>query len=279
VCEIAKLREKMMFTLKSVLCGETTFKTVDVGSGPVVLLVHGFPLDHSMWTAQIEHLQENYRVIAPDLRGFGESNGAQPITKMKQFATDLDALLTELSIGEPVVFCGLSMGGYIAFEFAHHFPDRLRGLILCDTKATADSTEAQLNRKAVAEKVLRSGTSLLSAVMPEKLFARETMSRAERCVQDTVKVISSTTPQAVAAASLGMAKRRDVTAELSKIAVPTLVIVGEEDGITTPKEMQSVADAIPGATIQVIANAGHMSPLEQPSLVNEHLSKFLEAIQ
>jgi pimeloyl-ACP methyl ester carboxylesterase len=245
----------------------------DRGIGTPLLLVHGFPLDHSMWRHQIEDLSRNYRVIAPDMRGFGKSGATPGTVTMREFATDLSALLLAMRISEPVVLCGLSMGGYIAFQFAEHYRDQLRALILCDTKAAADSEEARQTRYKMADLVTRSGTGILAESMPAKLFAAGHLG-SELDLQ-TRDVIRRANPLGVAAAQLGMAARPDVTARLSAIDVPTLVIVGDEDVITPPAEMNSMAEKIPGARFVSIPGAGHMAPLENPGLVNAAMREFL----
>ena len=111
--------------------------TVDQGRGPPVLLIHGFPLDHSMWDGQIETISSRYRVLAPDLRGFGQSGVTDASVSMEQHADDLAALMDALGIADPIVLCGLSMGGYIAFEFWRKYSPRLRALVLCDTRSCA----------------------------------------------------------------------------------------------------------------------------------------------
>jgi len=249
--------------------------TLDRGSGPPVLLVHGFPLDHTMWDAQVEALSEQYRVIVPDLRGFGRSEVTEGKVTMEQFADDLAGLLDRLGVAGPVVFCGLSMGGYIAWEFWRKYTDRLRGLVLCDTRAMADAPQAAAARLDTAQQVLREGTATLVDGMIPKLFAQTTRNTNPRLVESVRRVMLSANPKAVAAAARGMAQRRDFTPNLPAIACPALVLVGELDVISTPEEMRSIADAIPGSRFVEIAAAGHMSPLEGADEVSAALLEFL----
>jgi pimeloyl-ACP methyl ester carboxylesterase len=229
-----------------------------------------------MWSPQIEAFRENYRIVAPDLRGFGGSSFTKGSISMRQFADDLLAVLDYLGLTEPVTICGLSMGGYIAWPFVENSPDRLNGLILCDTKASADSEEAANNRNKLAESVLKNGSGVVAQAMPEKLFAKTTLKDKSDIVEQCKQMMLAAHPEGIAAALRGMAERPDMSPLLPKIKVPTLVIVGEEDQITTADEMSRMASAIPGATFLKVPGAGHMAPLEQPDPVNEAIKRFLQ---
>jgi 3-oxoadipate enol-lactonase len=246
------------------------------GEGPAIVLVHGFPLDHTMWRGQIDHLAKSRRVIAPDLRGFGGSGAVDPAgVSMETFADDLAALLDALNISEPVCLCGLSMGGYIALAFVRKYRDRLSSLILCDTKATADDAAAKKVREQTALKVLENGPDMLAEAMAEKLFAESTRQQQPEVVKEIQDVIRATRRESVAAASRGMAARPDSTDLLPSIDLPTLVLVGEHDAITTSDEMRAMSTALPRATFVEIADAGHMAPLERPDAVNAAIDHFL----
>lgn len=254
---------------------EREFNIHLAGSGQPVLFVHGFPLDHTMWTAQIDHFSQRFQVIAPDLRGFGQSPGTDDLVSMKEFADDLSAILDELEIDTPVHFCGLSMGGYIAWQFRQLHPQRLKSLILCDTKATADTEEAKEVRRATAKRVLSDGSGFLAEGMPTKLFSPNTFEQNPQLIEQAQEVIRKTSAQAIAAASLGMAERPDMVDQLSKIETPALVIVGEDDSISTSQEMREISQQMQNAQFVEIPNAGHMAPLEQPALVNQAIEQFL----
>ncbi len=256
---------------------DLTFHYLDEGSGPVLLLVHGFPLDHTMWRRQIEHFGGSRRVIAPDLRGFGGSGVTEGTVTMQRFADDLAAILDSLRI-EAVDFCGLSMGGYIAWQFVQRHRAKVRSLILCDTKASADTAEGRETRIGLAEKVVQRGPGFIAQTMPDKLFSQHTRDRQPEIVAEIQDVIRRTDPQGVAAASRGMAERPDVTPLLPSIDMPTLVIVGDEDAITTRDEMFQMSQAIPSAEFVSVAEAGHMAPLEQPAAVNAAIEAFLSRI-
>jgi pimeloyl-ACP methyl ester carboxylesterase len=261
---------------------DTQFAYVDQGGGTALLLVHGFPLDHTMWAAQIDALSTSCRVIAPDLRGFGRTplGDTDPQTgiSMQQFARDLAALLDVLAIREPIVLCGFSMGGYIAMQFVRMYPERLRALILCDTRTGTDTAESRAGRLKMAEHVAEWGTARIAEMMGPNLFAPETFTRKPELVAAARRVVTATAPEAIAAAQRGIASRDDTTELLPQIKVPSLVIVGEADAISTRDEMQSIASAIPNCRFETIPEAGHMAPVENPSAVNKALKKFLDEL-
>lgn len=248
---------------------------VDLGTGTAIVLVHGFPLDHTMWNAQIEGLSAAYRVIAPDLRGFGRSGVTDGVVTMEQFADDVAALLDALRVEEPIVLCGLSMGGYVAFQFWRRYAERLRGLILCDTRAANDTPEVAAGRLEMAQRVLREGPTPLTGAMMPKLFAEKTVHENPAVVRSLRDVMMGTDRRGIAAAARGMAERPSVVAVLSEIACPTLVVVGRLDAISTAEEMREIARAIPGAGFVEIAGSGHMSPMEKPTEVNAAILEFV----
>ncbi|MBI1314692.1 alpha/beta fold hydrolase [bacterium] len=259
--------------------GDISLNCFDAGGGPPILFVHGFPLDHSMWRQQLDVFAASYRVMAPDLRGFGQSGATGGTVLMEQFADDLAAMLDALSVTEPVVFCGLSMGGYVGWQFFKRHRSRVRALIQCDTRAIADTPEGVANREKLARLVLENGTEPVAAAMLPNLFAAATTPIRQAVIEETRQAMLRTNPEGIAAASLGMAARPDVAAELATIDVPTLLIVGEHDRISTVDEMRSIATRIPGSVLSVIPDAGHMSPLENPDAVNKAIAEFMATIR
>jgi pimeloyl-ACP methyl ester carboxylesterase len=264
--------------MKRVNVNGVELATVDEGRGVPVLLVHGFPLDHAMWQGQIDALKRDFRVIAPDLRGFGASSVTEGTVTMEQFADDLSGLLDQLKVAEPVVYCGLSMGGYIAFEFWRKYRQRVRGLVLCDTKAEADTAEAAQARLTMADKVLKEGPAVAADAMLPKLLAKVTAETRPGIAEGLRQTILNTSPQGIAAAQRGMAERRDSKKLLATIDVPTLVIVGKEDQITTVEQMRTIAAATRVSAPVEVPDAGHMSPLENPAAVNAELMAFLRLV-
>lgn len=251
---------------------------VDRGQGPPIVLVHGFPLDHTMWNDQIEALASRHRVLAVDLRGFGRSGVTVGTVTMRQFADDLAALLDGLSITDQIVFCGLSMGGYVAWQFWQNYTQRVRALILCDTRAIADTPEVARGRLQMADRVTTEGPGPLVDAMMPKLFGRPTVENHPEVVDSLRRVMLSADPRGVAAAARGMAERPDATEMLGRIDCPSLVVVGQYDAISTVDEMRTVAEAIPGSQLSVIAGSGHMSPMEKPAEVNASILDFLDTV-
>jgi len=258
---------------------------VDRGAGPSVLLIHGFPLDHTMWQAQIEALSAHTRVIAPDLRGFGQSplgavDPARGIS-MDGYADDLAELLDAIvpAVNEPVVLVGFSMGGYVAWQFVRKYPQRVRALVQCDTRAAADSEEGRASRLKMAEKVAEWGSARIAEMMGPKLIAPQSFETKPNVVAEVRAVVERTSPAGIAAAQLGMAARPDMTDFLPQIQMPTLVIVGSEDAISPPAEMRSIAAGIPNAKFVVIPDAGHMTTMENPDPVNQALLAFITSLK
>ena len=251
---------------------ETVFD--DAGGGPPVLLLHGFPFNRTMWRDQFEALQGGHRMIAPDLRGLGETVAGDAIATMEQMAHDVAALLDALELKSAVV-CGLSMGGYVALEFCHFFSDRVTALVLAGTRAPADNAEEKQNRERQASRLLAEGMKGIADETLPKLLARETLTGKAEVVNRVRQMIDSTDPRGAAAAQRGMAARRDYSAGLPRINVPTLIVVGREDTIRPLSDAQFLHDKIRNSRLEVIENASHVSNMEQPEVFNTALSQFL----
>jgi pimeloyl-ACP methyl ester carboxylesterase len=265
--------------MKTVQVHGVSLATVDRGSGRPVLLVHAFPLDHSMWSAQIPAIAAQYRVIAPDLRGFGRSEVTPGTVTMEQFADDLAGLLDALGVAEPVVYCGLSMGGYIGWQFYRKYASRLRGMILCDTRAIADTPEVRAARKEMIDRVLAEGPEPVAQAMIPKLLSSSTIASRPETVAAVHRMILANDRQGIAAAIRGMGERPDCTPLLAQIRCPCLVIVGKLDAISTLEEMRSIAAKIPGAKLVTIAGAGHLTPVEQPAQTTAAMEAFLGGLE
>ncbi len=268
--------------MKRIVVYGTDMLLRDEGQGACLLFAHGFPLDGTMWRHQLDAFASRYRVVVPDLRGFGGTGLGTTFTaaaalSMERFADDLAGLLDQLAINK-VVFVGLSMGGCVAWQFARRYPDRVRALVLCDTRASADTAEAAANRLKLAARVLVSGSQEVAESMVSKLFAERTARESPLVVDAARQIMRGTRPDSIAAALRGLAHRPDMSGFLPDIAVPCVVIGGSEDAITPPEEMRSVAAALPRAEFIKIAGAGHMSPLESPVAFNEALARFLECL-
>ncbi len=250
---------------------EATLAFEERGSGPAVVLLHAFPLSSRMWARQIDALADRYRGIAPDRPGFGRSP-PRPAASMASFAGDVLALLDALGVLRAAAV-GLSMGGYVAFELLDRAPHRLAALALCDTRASPDSDEAKRGRETSAHNVESAGAGVLVEGMLPKLLAQG----ASREVRDEVEaLIRGASSEGTAAALRAMAGRRDFTDRLPTLRCPTLVLVGEQDVLTTPADAEQMAARIPGAELTRIPSAGHLSNLEQPEAFNAALAEFLD---
>jgi 3-oxoadipate enol-lactonase len=249
----------------------------DAGRGPVVVLLHGFPFDRSMWRAQSERLAGSFRVVAPDLRGHGGTSTTGEPSTMEEMAEDLAALLDELNVPRAVV-CGLSMGGYVALAFYRAHPERVRALVLADTRPQADAEEARRTREETARRALGEGMEPIADAMLPKLLSPRTRERAPEVVERLRAMMTGVSPRGAAAALRGMALRRDQTDTLSKIDVSTLVVVGSDDVITPPSDAEAMHQRVGSSRLVVIEGAGHVSNLERPDEFNRALEEFLEGL-
>jgi YbgC/YbaW family acyl-CoA thioester hydrolase len=247
------------------------------GEGPAILFIHGYPLDRSIWRAQIDAL-EGFRRIAPDLRGMGQSDAPDLGYSMSIYAADLAALLDVLGVDE-VVLCGLSMGGYIALEFLRQRRSRVRGLVLMDTRAEADTPEIRRSRDAAAATAKERGAAAIADAMLPKVLAAATLGRRPDMAERLRSLMAGTPVPGIVGALAAMRDREGSEALLETLApIPTLVVVGEADGVTPPAQARAMAAAIPGAKLAIIPGAGHLPPLEQPDATTERLREFLRSL-
>jgi 3-oxoadipate enol-lactonase len=245
------------------------------GSNPVALLVHGFALDHRMWDPQMSSLLGSFRVVVPDLRGFGESEPGPPgPLTMSQHADDLAALLDHLQIIGPVLYIGLSMGGYTAFEFWRRYPQRVRAMVLADTKASHDDAVRREYREVMARRAEELGTSAPALEMMWPQLCSPTRDLDSAVPQRLRAMMEEQSARAIADGQRGMASRQDSVPLLSSMDVPVLVIVGEDDLLTPPDESRSMARQLPNARLHVIAGAGHMSNMEALDEFNRALLEW-----
>jgi pimeloyl-ACP methyl ester carboxylesterase len=253
----------------------TALHYLDVGKGPsAVVLLHAFPLHGAMWARQVEALSARHRVIVPDYRGLGQSAPAPVPSTMELLAEDVRALLQHLRV-ERAAVAGLSMGGYLALELWRRAPGLVRGLALCDTKAGADTAEGAAGREAFARSALEQGLGWVADQMTPKLLRPTPDPAVVRAVRH---LIGGGTPVGVAAAQRGMALRPDSTPTLGTITVPTLVVVGEQDGLTPPPEADKLVAGVRGATLARIPEAGHLPCLENPAPFTAALVAFVDGL-
>lgn len=241
------------------------------GDGPAILFIHGYPLDHTIWSPQLEAL-DGWRRIAPDLRGMGQSDAPDLGYSMATYASDLAALLDTLGV-ERVVLCGLSMGGYVAFEFLRRWRERVSGLVLIATRAGPDTTEGKRARDAAAAQAREGGAGVIADAMLPKMLAPG----APEGLVARVRALMAATPVPGIVGALGaMRDRPDSMSLLPALAgLPALVIAGGSDQLMPVSEMSAMAAAIPGARLVVAPGAGHLPTLETPSIVTDALRTFL----
>lgn len=241
-----------------------------------VLLIHGFPLNNMLWDLQVGDLSDIARLIAPDLRGHGMTEPTEPPYSVGLFAEDCANLLDQLGITGPVVVGGLSMGGYVAFEFCRRYPERVAGIILAATKAGADSDDAKKGRDEAASKAIAEGTSVIADGMLPKLLAPDNYETHPDLVDFTHKMMLETSPEGVVGALAAMRDRPDSTPDLAGLDVPALVIHGEEDQLIPRAEAEAMAAALPQSRLVILGDAGHLPNLEQPEAFNDAVREFLE---
>jgi 3-oxoadipate enol-lactonase len=247
------------------------------GEGPAVLFIHGYPFDHTIWRDQIDAL-EGYRRIAVDLRGMGRSDAPDLGYSMGIYAADIAALLDVLGI-EHVVLCGLSMGGYVIFEFLRGWRHRVRGVVLVDTRAEADGAEARRARDAAAATAREGGAAAIAESMLPKLLAPGTAERAPELAERLHRMMAATPVAGIVGALAAMRDRRDSTDLLPALAgLPVLVMVGEQDVLTPPDSARRLAAGIPHARLVVVPGAGHVTPVERPAETSAALLEFLRVV-
>jgi pimeloyl-ACP methyl ester carboxylesterase len=247
------------------------------GAGPAVLFLHAYPLSLAMWDDQAAALRASHQVVRFDARGFGGSAPAEGLLTMERIADDAAGLLDHLGLSKAVV-AGCSMGGYAAFAMVRRHPDRIRALVLQDTKAGADTPEARKTRAELAEKVLKEGAEAARAAGVPKLLGETSHRERPAVVERVSRIILGTAPRAIADALHGLGARADSTPTLREIRVPTLVVCGDEDALTPLAESQKMHEAIAGSRLEAIEKAGHLANLENPAAYTPALARFLSTL-
>ena len=249
----------------------------DRGEGPPVVLLHAFPLSGAMWEAQGAALEGQWRLVAPDYPGFGRSSHTPAQPDMRYYAERTSDLLDKLDL-ESVILLGLSMGGYVAFECLRRFPERISALVLANTRPDADGEEVRETRYRTALRVSEEGVEVLVELQMERLLSETTRRDKPEVVERVRQMILQSTPGGAVAALGAMRDRVDSTPLLPEIRVPTLVVGGEDDTISSPEVMAAMAERIPDARHRVLADTGHLSNLEAPEGFNTVLRDFLHSL-
>ncbi|MEO8268987.1 MAG: alpha/beta fold hydrolase [Aureliella sp.] len=247
------------------------------GEGTPLILLHGFPLDHRLWLQQLDCLSAHYRVIAPDLRGFGQSTLTEEPYSMADLAEDVEQVRLHLTDDQPIAVCGLSMGGYVAFEFWRRYSRSLTALILANTKPQADTEHARAARYAMIEQARQLGSWHAIAGMLPKLLSEHHLSERGSQFCAAEEMLRACTTDALSSAQSAMAERTDFIALLPSLATPTLVITGQEDSIAPPDATRKWAAVMPNSQCHVLADAAHLTPIEQPQQFNRLVHDFLES--
>jgi pimeloyl-ACP methyl ester carboxylesterase len=246
-----------------------------MGDGPDVVLLHPYPSDHGYWLPMAQHLQSRFRLVMLDLRGLGRSCVGEGASTMAKMAADVARLCDELKIGR-AAFVGCSVGGYVLFEFWRRWRERVKSLVLMDTKAALDTDEGRAARLKSAEEVLQKGPQWAIDQMMPRMLSPVTMSSRLDVVERAKATMRHASAVGMAAMQLGMAERADSTATLAEITVPTLVLGGEDDVPTPVSELEKMGRGIRGAELKIVARAGHMAAFEQPDEVGRLVREFLE---
>lgn len=245
----------------------------DQGTGLPIVFLHAFPLNRTMWASQERQLSLQFRIITIDLRGHGESDAPLWRYTLEQSADDVSALLDHLGI-QRALFVGLSMGGYILFAFYRKYAARVKGLILADTKAQADTEEGKNGRFQLAQIAYKKGSSAIADVMIPKLLSPATIQTNPGLVQQVRAMIEGNQISGITGDLMAMAERPDSVPLLSQITCPTQIIVGELDQAPPPSDAKLMAEQILHARLAIIPNAAHLTNLEQPEAFNQIVSAF-----
>lgn len=251
----------------------TKIVSTQAGSGKNLVLLHAFPLSHSLW----KDLKPpaGYQLILPDFPGFGESPLAPVGLTLADAAQGLENHLRQKGINEPVILGGISMGGYWAMEYLRQFPQRVAKILFISTRPGADKPEGRQNRLNMADKVLQEGTEFMVKAMIPGLLGKTTLAEKPEVADQVSKWIRSTKPEAVALAQRAMAERRDQTGLLADLKVPTLILAGQEDALIPPSEAQAMAQDVFGSHLKLMDNVGHLIPIEDPAGFQKIVDDFL----
>lgn len=261
--------------MKQVRSLDTEITYEIMGSGPPVVLLHPFPTHHALWMPAIQPLLGQYQLILPDLRGHGASGLGEGPAVMEKHASDIARIMDDVGVGRAVL-AGNSIGGYAIFEFWRRFRDRVSGLVLCNTKAQADTAEARATRLQSADEVLERGSEPFFVSQSTRLMGKTTQASRPDLIDGALQMMRKMSPENVAMVQRGMAARPDSVSTLKTIKVPTLVITGTEDTVTGVAEAELMHQNISGSELRVIAKAGHYSPWEQPDEIGRLLRQFMD---
>lgn len=246
----------------------------DGGSGLPLLLIHGFPLSRGMWAPQFEALRGDFRIIAPDLRGFGESDAPDGPYSMDLFADDMIGLLDHLGITRAAV-CGMSMGGYVLMNMLSRYPERVSAACFMVTRAGADDDAGRERRLTLAREVMIRGPHLVTDIFSLILFSSRAGDETAELRERVGRIMAGNSSRGMAGGLLAMRERPDFSGRLAEFTLPALVIGAEDDMAIPPEESRLLAAGLPDARLAIVPGAGHMACMENPTVVNRELHSFL----
>lgn len=255
---------------------QLSYDDVGESSTPIIFL-HGYPFNKSMWKGQLEFLKTSYRLIACDIRGFGESTDEESTLSIDMFADDLIAFMDKLNI-EKAIVCGLSMGGYIAMNAQKRFPVRFEALVLSDTQCIADSVELKARRYETIEEIADHGVFKFNEGIIIGVFHKDSIKNKKEVVSELINVVFSNTNHIICQGLSALAERTETCSTLNKITIPTLIICGREDKVTPLVQSEFMHAKIEGSILHIIDDAGHVSNLEQANEFNNLLLDFLISV-
>lgn len=251
----------------------------DIGESEVpIIFLHGFPFDKSMWQRQLDALKSSHRVIAYDIRGFGATHDEDSDLSIDLFTDDLISFMDKLDFDKAII-CGLSMGGYIALNAVKRFPDRIEALILCDTQCNADTPEAKEKRYAKMDEIASIGKAAFTDAFIKSIFHPESLDRKKDVVERLRSVVNSNSSYHLINGLTAIAERSESCTMLGNVSIPTLIICGKDDALTPVARSEFMQEAIQGAELRIIEQAGHISNLEQPVAFNKHIADFLNTLR
>jgi pimeloyl-ACP methyl ester carboxylesterase len=250
----------------------------EAGRGIPLLFIHGFPLSKAIWQPQLEGLNTSFHIITPDLRGHGDSQAVPGPYSMQLLANDLNSLLDNLGINQPVVVCGHSMGGYLTFEFYRQYPQRVAGLIFTATRAADDPPEGKVNRDKAAQNVTLDGVTPIVEGMLPKILSPEVFDSNPDLVEHVKDIMMGTSAEGTIGALMAMKDRPDSTPTLAEINVPSLVIHGREDQIIPLADAEQMAGTIQDCEFVIYDNAGHLPSLEDPYRYTNVVLDFMQQL-
>jgi len=267
----------MTLEAKSIQVNEIQVSYLEAGSatGVPLIFIHGFPFNKWMWEKQLHAMMGNYRLIAYDVRGHGDTDTGTPQVSISQFTDDLFAIMDALHIDKAIV-AGLSMGGYIALNAIQKQPERFAGLLLCDTQCAADSDEAREKRMKTIDFIKRNGLTVYAQESLKNLFAPASLEKKMNEVLFIEETILKSDPANVCRTLHALADRKETCSSLSKIKIPVAILVGQEDKVTTPEAARKMHESIKKSTLHIIEEAGHLSNLENAEVFNGCVDEYLK---